>query len=120
MYYQAFATDYDGTLATDGQVDEPTLAALQALRGSGRRLILVSGREHADLLRVFPCLHVFDRVVSENGAVLVRPGEGDVVPLAEPPPQKLIEGLRQRGVSPLSWGEIIVSSWEPNEKSSDG
>jgi hydroxymethylpyrimidine pyrophosphatase-like HAD family hydrolase len=116
MYYQALATDYDGTLATDGQVDETTLAALQALRGSGRRLILVSGREHADLLRVFPCLHVFDRVVSENGAVLVRPGEGDVVPLAEPPPQKLIEGLRQRRVSPLSWGEVIVSSWEPNEK----
>ena len=116
MYYQAFATDYDGTLATDGQIDEPTLAALQALRASGRRLILVSGREHADLLRVFPYLHVFDRVVSENGAVLVRPGEGDVVPLAEPPPRKLVEGLRQRGVSPLSWGDVIVSSWEPNEK----
>jgi haloacid dehalogenase-like hydrolase len=54
MYYQAFATDYDGTLATDGQVDEPTLAALQALRASGRRLVLVSGREHADLLHGCP------------------------------------------------------------------
>lgn len=116
MYYQALAIDYDGTLATDGQVDEPTLAALRILRASGRRLILLSGREHAGLRRVFPHLHMFDRVVSENGAVLVRPGEGDVVLLAEAPPQKLTEALRQRGVSPLSWGEVIVSSWEPNEK----
>ena len=46
MHYQALATDYDGTLATDGRVDEAVLAALQALRASGRRLILISGREH--------------------------------------------------------------------------
>ncbi|MGZ9021301.1 MAG: HAD family hydrolase, partial [Rhodoplanes sp.] len=57
MHYQALATDYDGTLATDGRVDEAVLAALQALRASGRRLILISGREHEDLLRVFPSLH---------------------------------------------------------------
>ena len=72
MYYQALATDYDSTLATDGQADEPTPAALRALRASGRRLILMSGREYADLLRVFPHLHAFDRVVAENGAVFVR------------------------------------------------
>ena len=116
MHYQALATDYDGTLATDGRVDEAVLAALQALRASGRRLILISGREHEDLLRVFPSLHVFDRVVLENGGLLIRPADGDAVPLGEPPPPSFVESLRRRGVSPLSTGHVIVSSWEPNEK----
>ena len=31
MYLIAFATDYDGTLAHHGEVDEPTLAALERL-----------------------------------------------------------------------------------------
>jgi hydroxymethylpyrimidine pyrophosphatase-like HAD family hydrolase len=115
MYHQALATDYDGTLATDGRVDEAALAALEALRASGRRLILVSGRERQDLLRVFPSLHVFDRVVPENGAVLIRPGQNDAMPLVQPPPQRLVEALRARGVSPLSTGDVIVSTWEPNE-----
>ena len=116
MHYQALATDYDGTLATDGRVDEAVLAALHAVRASGRRLILISGREHDDLLRVFPSLHVFDRVVLENGGLLIRPADGDAVPLGEPPPPSFVESLRRRGVSPLSTGHVIVSSWEPNEK----
>ena len=43
MRYRALATDYDGTLATDGRVDEVTLVALDRLRDSGRRLILGRG-----------------------------------------------------------------------------
>ena len=114
MYYQALATDYDGTLAHDGRVDQATLEALKRLKESGRRLILVSGREHADLFRVFEEIDVFDRLVLENGAVLTRPGDESTA-LAEPPPPALVERLRQRGVSPLSSGDVIVSSWEPNE-----
>jgi hydroxymethylpyrimidine pyrophosphatase-like HAD family hydrolase len=115
MYHQALAIDYDGTLATDGRVDQATMATLDALRASGRRLILVSGRERQDLQRVFPSLHAFDRVVLENGAVLIRPGQNDATPLAQPPPQRLVETLRARGVSPLSTGDVIVSTWQPNE-----
>ena len=44
MRYLALACDYDGTLASDGQVSIGTLAALQRLLASGRKLILVSGR----------------------------------------------------------------------------
>jgi hydroxymethylpyrimidine pyrophosphatase-like HAD family hydrolase len=115
MYHQALATDYDGTLATDGRVEDAALATLQALRASGRKLLLVSGREHQDLLRVFPHLHIFDRVVLENGALLIRPAQNDAVPLGEPPPPSLVEALRARGVSPLSIGDVIVSTWEPNQ-----
>jgi HAD superfamily hydrolase (TIGR01484 family) len=73
LYYQALATDYDGTLATDGAVLEPTLEALEALRRSGRKLVMVTGRELADLRRVFAHLELFDLVVAENGALLYRP-----------------------------------------------
>lgn len=66
------ATDYDGTLATDGHVHDATKDALKRLRTSGRKLILVTGRELDDLQRTFPELDLFDYVVAENGAVLIR------------------------------------------------
>ena len=49
MRYLALATDYDGTLAADGRVAGDTVAALERLRASGRKLILVTGRELDDL-----------------------------------------------------------------------
>jgi len=76
MYFVALATDYDGTLAEDGRVAEETVAALRSFRQSGRELILVTGRELADLRRVFANLDLFDAAVVENGAVLVDPGRG--------------------------------------------
>jgi hydroxymethylpyrimidine pyrophosphatase-like HAD family hydrolase len=70
MYISCLATDYDGTLAHDGIVDDATAGALMAFRRSGRRLLLVTGRELPDLVRVFPRIDLFDRVVAENGALL--------------------------------------------------
>jgi len=73
MRYVALACDYDGTLAHDGTVDDETIVALECLRESGRKLLLVTGRELDELARVFPRLDLFDRVVAENGALLYRP-----------------------------------------------
>ena len=115
MHYVALATDYDGTVAHDGVVDEPTLVALERLRAANRRLILVTGRELPDLQRVMPRLDLFDLVVAENGALLCRPETREERPLAEPPPPRFIERLRELGVAPLSAGRVIVASWEPNE-----
>ena len=75
MRYLALASDYDGTLASDGQVSDVTLQALKSLRPTGRKLILVSGRVLADLARAFPRIDLFDMVVAENGAVLYRPAD---------------------------------------------
>src|SRR5207237_1742809 len=74
MRYLALACDYDGTLALNGLVDEPTLAALERLLASGRKLLLVTGRELADLHTIFPHLNLFQRVAAETGALLFRPG----------------------------------------------
>ncbi|MDQ2803715.1 MAG: Cof-type HAD-IIB family hydrolase [Pseudomonadota bacterium] len=115
MHYVALATDYDGTIAHDGAVDDATMAALERLRAACRRLILVTGRELDDLVRVMPRLDLFDRVVAENGALLYCPKTREERPLAAPPPPAFVERLREMEVSPLSVGRVIVASWEPNE-----
>ena len=115
MHYVALATDYDGTIAHNGEVDEPTLAALERLRGASRRLVLVTGRELDDLIRCMPRLDLFDIVVAENGALLYWPATKQERALAAPPPPEFAQRLREADVSPLSVGRVIVASWEPNE-----
>jgi HAD superfamily hydrolase (TIGR01484 family) len=110
MRYHALATDYDGTLATGGRVSQPAIVVLEQLRASGRRLILVTGRELGDLEAVFSRLDLFDRVVAENGAVLYRPASGDRKVLAERPPEAFIRALRERQVQPLAVGDAIVAT----------
>jgi hydroxymethylpyrimidine pyrophosphatase-like HAD family hydrolase len=115
MRYQVLATDYDGTIASQGTVDDETIAALERLRESGRQLVLVTGREIDDLLRVFHRPDLFDRIVAENGAVLYSPADRQTTNLGEPPPSTFVAALRERGITPLSVGHVIVSTWEPNE-----
>lgn len=110
MLIQALATDFDGTLAMHGEVTDATLAALTRLQASGRKLVMVTGRELPDLIRVFPRLAMFDMVVAENGALLYRPDLAVARPLADPPPQSLIEALNRRRVAPLSIGQVIVAT----------
>ncbi len=114
MYILALAADYDGTIAHHGVVDAPTCVALERLRESGRRLILVTGRDLPDLKRAFPQIGLFDRVVAENGALLYDPATGQERTIAPPPPSQFVEALRQRNVLPLSVGRSIVATWEPN------
>lgn len=116
MYFIALATDYDGTLAEDGIVQSKTLEALRKVKESGRKLILVTGRELPDLQQIFPALDRFDLVVAENGALLFDPSTGNETLLGPAPPALFIERLRQRNVSPLSIGRSIVATFEPNEK----
>jgi HAD superfamily hydrolase (TIGR01484 family) len=91
------------------------VSALERLRESGRRTILVTGRELEDLKTLFDRFDLFDRVVAENGALLYRPQSREEVPLAEPPPLELYEHMRARGVRPLHRGRVIVATREPHE-----
>ena len=114
MRYLALATDYDGTLAHDGRVTDSTLAALERLRKSGRRLVLVTGRERDDLQKTFSRLDLFDHVVAENGALLYKPDTKEEKVLGAAPPAAFLETLRGRGV-PLSVGRVIAATWEPHQ-----
>ena len=109
MQFRALATDYDGTLACDGCVDPPTLVALERARASGLRLIMVTGRTLADLSTIFPQIALFDRVVGENGAVLLDPSTSTRRMLAPPVPIAFVEWLRRRDV-PVSVGHSIVAA----------
>lgn len=73
MLFCALASDYDGTLARDGRVDEATLEALRRFKASGKRLILITGRELTELRAVFRRTDDFDAVAAENGALLYLP-----------------------------------------------
>lgn len=134
--YVALATDYDGTLAHDGQVTVETLDALYRWRDLGRTLILISGRQLDDLLSVFPEVGVFHQVVAENGALLYNPATGQEQLLAEPPSIEFVQRLRDRihqsGASlaaqsgefgrlmqapttkRITTGRVIVATWQPH------
>jgi len=114
MHYILLATDYDGTLAHDGVVDDATLAALDRLRASGRRLVLVTGRHLPDLSKVFPHLDLFDRVIVENGGVLYRTKSREEKLLCEPPNPQFLELLSERNV-PYSAGRTVVATWRPHD-----
>jgi hydroxymethylpyrimidine pyrophosphatase-like HAD family hydrolase len=115
MRYFCLTCDYDGTIAWDGRVSPSTVQALKTVSASGRKLVLATGRELPDLSNVFPEISIFDRVVAENGAVLYRPETKEHKVLADPPPREFVEALAKGGVSPLSVGNCIVSTWHPWE-----
>ena len=115
MFFIALAADYDGTLASHGRVDDATCEALEEVRRSGRKLLLVTGRDLPDLQRVFDRLDLFDLVVAENGALLYDPAKKEEIALSDPPPAALVARLRDRGVSPLTVGRTIIATWQPNE-----
>ena len=114
MRYLGLATDYDGTIASHGRVSQETIDALVAVGESGRKLVLVTGRELPDVLQVFPQADIFDRIIAENGALLYRPERKEELLLAEAPPQEFVTRL-QRQIPDLAAGRVIVATGEPNE-----
>lgn len=116
MRYLALATDYDGTLAKHGVVPETALKALKRVKESGRQLVLVTGRELEDLMRVFPEHAIFDRIVAENGALVYQPSTREETVLGEAPSAALVKRLKELNVNPLSVGRVIVATWSPNEQ----
>ena len=115
MRYHVLATDYDGTIALHGKVDDGTIEALQQCKASSRKLILVTGRELDDLLAIFPQYKLFDLIVAENGALVFDPAGKQEILLGEKPPENFISELKQKKVTPLSVGRVIVATREPYE-----
>jgi len=114
MRYLTLATDYDGTIATNGQMSVEAVSAIERLRQSGRRAILVTGRRLDDLLLVCPRIDLFDYVVAENGALVYSPRTQSQTLLGKAPPAEFINCLRSLGVDPIEVGQVILSTWLPN------
>jgi hydroxymethylpyrimidine pyrophosphatase-like HAD family hydrolase len=114
LFFTALATDYDGTLASHGVVSPAAIDALKRVKQSGRKLLLVTGRELPDLGRVFSQLELFDLVVAENGALLFDPSTRSEKLLASPPSAALVQRLQAQDI-PLCVGRSIVATYEPHE-----
>ncbi|MGE3241848.1 MAG: HAD-IIB family hydrolase [Pirellulales bacterium] len=114
MRYLAVVTDYDGVVATDGRASPAAISALERLRLTGRRAILITGRRLEDFLASCPHASLFDYVVAENGAVVYDPRTREETLLASPPPTEFVERLKELGVSPLEIGRVIVATWLPH------
>ena len=110
--YLALATDYDGTIAQHGDVTDATRAALLRWKETGRKLIMVTGRELPDLQKICSFTNEFNCIIAENGALLYWPSTGERKILADAPPVEFIQCLRAQGVSPLSHGKVIVATQE--------
>lgn len=115
MRFLLLATDYDGTLASNGHVESKTITALERLRASGRMLILVTGRHMLDLSRVFSRFDLFDRIVAENGGVLYGSATREEKLLCEPPDERFLALLRKRNI-PFVPGRTVVASWRRYEE----
>ncbi|HZB24658.1 MAG TPA: HAD family hydrolase [Vicinamibacterales bacterium] len=115
MKYTVLATDYDGTIAHDGVVDEATLDALQRARAAGLRLVMVTGRELTSLFNTFAGCAVFDKIVAENGAVVHDPQKESIERLAEGPPPEFLQRL-ERAQVPISVGHSIVATVTPHDR----
>lgn len=116
MRFTALACDYDGTVAADGAIADQTAEALSQVVQSGRKLLLVTGRELPDLLHVCPRINLFHWVVAENGGLLYQPATGSEEPLAPPPSAEFVATLNRREVEPCTTGRVIVSTRQPHEK----
>jgi HAD superfamily hydrolase (TIGR01484 family) len=114
MRYLALAVDYDGTASHDGLLSDDAASALERVRTSGRRVILVTGRRVGDLLRVCQKIRLFDAIVAENGAVLYDPVRREETALAPALPAQFAERLRERGVAPVEVGTVIVATHGPH------
>ena len=109
------ACDYDGTLAHDGVLTGTTAAALDRFRATGRRLVMVTGRELPDLQSVCSVLDKFEWIVAENGAFLYRPADKFSRLLSGTASAQLAQKLAEANVRPLSVGRAIIATREPHD-----
>jgi HAD superfamily hydrolase (TIGR01484 family) len=115
MRYLALVTDYDGVIAKSGRPSSAALSAIERLRLTGRRAILITGRRLDELFELLPQLDLFDCVVAENGAVIYDPATRKETSLAKAPPKRFIDRLKELKVDPLEVGRVIVATWLPHQ-----
>jgi hydroxymethylpyrimidine pyrophosphatase-like HAD family hydrolase len=113
--FHLFCFDYDETLASEGIVDPRSITALKNLKSTGRKLVLVMGRQTSDLLQIFPDISLCDLVVAENGGALYDPATQQEKLLTSAPPPAFVLTLQKENV-PISVGRTIVASHLPFEK----
>lgn len=96
---QLLVFDYDGTLATSGQVTSSLVTTLRDLRRRPLRLAMATGRRLEAVASVCSCLDLFDVLVVENGGVLYWTATRRITELSGPPPLSFIAELERHGIT---------------------
>jgi hydroxymethylpyrimidine pyrophosphatase-like HAD family hydrolase len=112
--FTTIACDADGTLTLRHQLAGRTAAALVRWREAGGRIILVTGEVRDDLMHLART-GLFDRVVGENGGIILRPPSWRADNLGPRPPLSLVRALRGR-VEPLTVGRVMLTTEDPHER----
>lgn len=111
MQQMLIAVDVDGTLFDGEEVADAAVHALHQASADGHSLIIVSGRRWESLQQVVPSvLGLFDRVVCEEGGVMVDVATGELTLLAEPVELGLVAALQAAGVPALDVGHVVVGA----------
>jgi hypothetical protein len=109
------AVDVDGTLYDGVGVAEQAVAALRGARATGHHVVIVTGRRWEELGKVVPTIvELTDRVVCEEGGVLVNVSTGQLTLLADPAEPALLAALNAAGVPDLDVGHVVIgapTSW---------
>ena len=105
------AVDVDGTLFDGSGVADEAVAALTLARADGHLLVIVTGRRWEGLDLVVPAVVALtNRVVCEEGGVIVDVETGRLKLLADPVEPDLIAGLVAAGVAALDIGHVVVGA----------
>jgi hydroxymethylpyrimidine pyrophosphatase-like HAD family hydrolase len=89
-------------------------AALVRWREAGGQVVLVTGETRGDLLHFAPT-GLFDRIVGENGGVILRPPDWRDHALGPAPSPSTVHALRRR-VHPIRVGRVLLGTEKANEK----
>ena len=105
------AVDVDGTLYDGDSVASEAIEALAAARQHGHSVMIVTGRRWESLAEVVPSIVALcDRVVCEEGGVLVDVTTGRVTLLGDPVEAALLAGLEAAGVPALDIGRVAIGA----------
>jgi hydroxymethylpyrimidine pyrophosphatase-like HAD family hydrolase len=105
------AVDVDGTLFDGAEVAPQAIEALRAATSDGHTLVIVTGRRWEELGHVVPdVVAMTDRVICEEGGVLVNVGTAELTLLADPAESGLIDALRAAGVPNLDVGHVVIGA----------
>lgn len=105
------AVDVDGTLFDGSGVAVEAIEALGRACADGHMLVIVTGRRWEGLDLVVPeVVALADRVVCEEGGVIVNAHTGQLALLAEPVEPELIAALVVAGVPALDIGHVVVGA----------
>ena len=121
MEQMVIALDVDGTLFDGVAVAPVATEAIRQAHADGHTIIIVTGRRWESLQSVIPAIvGMCDRVVCEEGGVLVNVASGELALLAEPVEPALIDALFAAGVPDLDIGHVVVgapASWRAEVQS---